>query len=324
LKKIIEIVPNYSEGRNSEVMKKIISPFENNEDIYLVRLEMEPSYNRSVVTVIGEANTVIEKMVESAKIATELIDLRNHKGEHPRLGAVDVTPIIPLRNISYDECVKLSKELGKKINLATNVPVYLYAKSATRPHTESLVEIRKGEFEGLKEKMHDLKWLPDFGICTPHPSAGAYVVGCRKPLVAFNVDVNSKKRAQVYGIAKRVRFSSGGYRYIQANVAYLKDKDLYQVTMNLTDFEKTALYQALEAVKMEAKRYDIEILSTEIVGLVFQKCLEDSLKYYLKMPANKPLNLSLEEIVALAINYLKLRDFSIDKVVEYHLRRIPD
>lgn len=320
MKKIIEIVPNYSEGVNEAVMKKIISPFENVEEIFLVRLEMDASYNRSVVTVIGEANAVIDKMVESAKIATELIDLRKHKGEHPRMGAVDVTPVLPIQNITEEECVELSKELGRKINIATNVPVFLYAKSATRPHTESLVSIREGEFEDLAQKMKDLKWLPDFGDSSPHPSAGVYAVGCRKPLVAFNIDVNSTNRSQVQGIARRVRFSGGGYRYIQAGAAYLEDRGHYQVTMNLTDFEQTALYQAIEAVKMEGKRFGIEILSTEIVGLVSKKCLEDSLKYYLKMPANKKLDLSLEEVVELSIKHFKLRDFSIEKVIEYYLK----
>lgn len=319
MKKIVEIVPNYSEGKNEQIMKQIISPFENQEDINLVKLEMDPSYNRSVVTVIGEASVVLDKMVESAKIATKLIDLTKHKGEHPRLGAVDVTPILPIKNITEEECILLSKELGKRINQETSVPVYLYAKSATRPHTESLVDIREGEFEGLEEKMKDLKWLPDFGSSTPHPTAGAYVVGCRKPLVAFNIDVDSKNRNQVQGIARRVRFSSGGYRYIQAGVAYLEDKDLYQVTMNLTDYEQTALYQAIEAVRMEGKRFGIEILSTEIVGLVSRKCLEDSLKYYLRMPANKKLDLSLEEVVDLSIKYFKLRDFSIEKIIEYYI-----
>jgi len=320
LKKIIEIVPNYSEGINNNIMAEIISPFENEKDIFLVKLEMDASYNRSVLTVIGEATIVLEKMVESAKIATKLIDLTKHSGEHPRMGAVDVIPILPIQNITEEECIELSKDLGKRINEATNVPIFLYSKSATRPHTENLPDIREGEFEGLKEKMQDPRWHSDFGNNYPHETAGVFAVGCRKPLIAFNIDVNSKNKNQVAGIARRVRYSGGGYRYIQANAAHLHDKDIYQVTMNLTDYEKTALYQAIEAVKMEAKRFNTEIISTEIVGLVSVKCLENSLKYYLRMPDTKKLDYSLEEIVEMSIKHFKLRDFSVDKVIEYYIK----
>lgn len=320
MKKIIEIVPNYSEGTNKEVMAKIIEPFNNDKEIFLVRLEMDSSYNRSVLTVIGEASAVIAKMVESAKIAVELIDLRKHSGEHPRMGAVDVIPVLPIKNITEEECIELSVELGTKINEETNVPIYLYAKSARRSQMENLPSIREGEFEGLEDKMKNEKWYPDFGENKPHISAGAFAVGSRKPLVAFNIDINSNNKNQVNGIARRVRFSNGGYRYIQAGAAHLHEKDIYQVTMNLTDFEQTALYQAIEAVKMEAKRFNLEILNTEIVGLVSSKCLEDSLKYYLKMPANKKLEYSLEELVEKSIKYFKLRDFGIEKVIEFYLK----
>lgn len=320
MKKIIEIVPNYSEGKNEKIMEAVISPFKNVEEIFLCRLEMDPSYNRSVLTVIGEASIVLEKMVESAVIATNLINLNKHQGEHPRMGAVDVIPILPIQNITEEECIDLSKELGRKINEATNVPIFLYSKSATRPNTVNLPDIREGEFEGLKEKMQNPIWHSDFGGNAPHPTAGAFAVGCRKPLVAFNIDVNSNNKNQVAGIARRIRYSSGGYRYIQAAAAHLHDRNIYQVTMNLTDYEGTALYQAIEAVKMEAKRFDIDVLNTEIVGLVSKKCLENSLKYYLKMPDNKKLDLSLEEIVELSIKYFNLRDFSIEKVIEYYLK----
>lgn len=320
MKKIIEIVPNYSEGIDKTIMDRVVSPFQNVEDIFLVRLEMDASYNRSVLTVIGEANVVLNKMVESAKIATELIDLTKHTGEHPRMGAVDVIPILPIQNITEDECVELSRDLGKRINDATNVPVFLYSKSATRPNTELLVDIREGEFEGIEDKMEDPKWYPDYGLNKPHPTAGVFAVGCRKPLVAFNIDVDSNNKNQVQGIARRVRFSGGGYRYIQAGAAHLHDRNIYQVTMNLLDYEKTALYQAIEAVKMEGKRFNIEILNTEVVGLVSRKCLENSLKYYLRMPDTKKLDLSLEELVELSIKHFKLRDFSIEKIIEYYIK----
>lgn len=319
MKKIIEIVPNYSEGLNRNIMNQIISPFENNPGINLVRLEMEGSYNRSVVTIIGEANTVIEKMVESAVIASELIDLRHHKGEHPRMGAVDVIPLIPIKNINEEECIELSKVLAKKINQETGVPIFLYAKSATQDNRVNLPDIREGEFEGLTKKMINPLWHPDFGKPQPHPSAGATAVGCRKPLVAFNIDVDCNEKKKVQQIARKIRFSGGGYRYIQANAAHLHDRNIYQVTMNLTDYTQTALYQAIEATIMEGKRYKIEVTSTEIVGLVNKECLVNSLKYYLCMDDKEELKISLEEIVFLSIKYFKLRDFTIDKIIEYYL-----
>lgn len=319
MKKIIEIVPNYSEGLNRDIMDQIISPFVNHPEINLVRLEMEASYNRSVVTIIGEANTVIEKMVESAVIASKLIDLRHHKGEHPRMGAVDVIPLIPIENINEEECIELSKVLAKKINQETDVPIYLYAKSAVQDNRVNLPDIREGEFEGLAKKMENPVWFPDFGKPQPHPSAGAFAIGCRKPLVAFNIDVDSNNKKKVQSIARKIRFSGGGYRYIQANAAHLHDKNIYQVTMNLTDYTQTALYQAIEATVMEAKRYKIEVISTEIVGLVSKECLVNSLKYYLCLDDKEDLNISLEEIVSLSIKHFKLRDFSIDKIIEHYL-----
>ncbi|MDD3106553.1 MAG: glutamate formimidoyltransferase [Bacilli bacterium] len=319
MQQIIEIVPNYSEGIDANIMQKIIAPFQNSPLITLVDLEMDASYHRSVVTIIGEAKTVLTQMVLSAQIALELIDLRKHKGEHPRMGAIDVCPIIPIANISEQECITLSKELAKEINEKTNIPVYLYSKSASREQCVLLPDIRQGEFEGLRQKMLDPKWAPDFGDSKPHESAGALAVGCRKPLVAFNIDMNSNDKAKVLKIARRIRFSSGGYRFIQAGAARLKERNICQVTMNLTDYTQTALYQALEATIMEGKRYQISVVSSEIVGLVPKDCLVQSLKYYLGFEEDHVLELSLDEIVTLAIKHFKLRDFHVKKVIEYYV-----
>lgn len=319
MKKIIEIVPNYSEGKNKEIMMQIIAPFENNPQINLVRLEMDSSYNRSVVTVIGEVEAVLPQMVKSAEIAAQLIDLRKHSGEHPRMGALDVCPIIPIQNITEEECVALSKDLGKEINVKTNIPVFLYSLAATKENCVNLPDIREGEFEGLFEKMKNPLWFPDYGTNVPHESAGACAVGCRKPLIAFNIDTNSNDKKAVQKIARKIRFSGGGYRFIQANAARLVDKKICQVSMNLTDYKQTALYQAIEATVMEAKRYDIEMTSSEIVGLVSKDCLINSLKYYLKNDDSEELNLSLDEIVDLSVKYFKFRDFSKEKIIEYYL-----
>lgn len=316
--KIIEIVPNYSEGRNPLIMDQIVAPFLNQEGIKLVKLEMDANYNRSVLTVIGEAETVMKQMVASAVIASRLIDLRIHHGEHPRMGALDVCPLIPVTNVTEEECMAYSKRLGEEIYKATGVPVYLYSKSSNRENCVNLPDIRQGEFEGLSEKMKDPKWYPDFGPNEPHPSAGATAVGVRPPLVAFNIDVNTKNKKAVLQIARKIRFSGGGYRFIQANPAFLSDKGFCQVTMNLTDYKQTALYQAIEATKMEAKRYNIEMTGSEIVGLVSRECLIDSLKYYLHMDEKEELNLSLDDITRLSIQYFGLHDFSKEKIIEFY------
>ncbi|HHZ11646.1 MAG TPA: glutamate formimidoyltransferase [Acholeplasmataceae bacterium] len=318
MEKIIEIVPNFSEGKDKAVMEAIVGPFRGLDGIKLLDLEMDPSYNRSVVTVIGTVEAVGKGMVESTAIAAELIDLRKHKGEHPRMGALDVLPFIPIRGISEAECIELSYQIGEAIHARTGIPVYFYAKSAKRPQCENLPDIRKGEFEGLAAKMRDPFWKPDLGNA-PHSSAGAVAVGCRKPLVAYNIDTDSSNRKKVLQIARRIRFSGGGYRCIQAGAARLEDRNICQVTMNLTDYTQTALYQAFEAVKMEARRYGINVTASEIVGLVPKACLESSLKYYLGMDEEEELNLDLEGIVKLAKRHLLLRDFTESKIIEYYL-----
>jgi glutamate formiminotransferase len=318
MKQIIEIVPNFSEGKDKKIMEKIISPFKNQEGIVLLDMEMDPSYNRTVVTVIGEKEAVIAGIVEAVALASELIDLRKHKGEHPRMGALDVLPIIPIKNISEVECINLSYELGEALYKKTGIPVYFYALSAKRPQCENLPDIRKGEFEGLSEKMKDPYWQPDFGS-NIHPSAGAVAVGTRKPLVAFNIDTSSNNRRKVLAIARKIRFSGGGYRYLQAGAARLADRNICQVTMNLTNYQQTALYQAIEAVRMEGKRSGIGILATEIVGLVSSECLLSSLKYYLGLDDDEKLDLSLDEIVELSIKHFQLRGFTKSKIIEYYL-----
>jgi glutamate formiminotransferase len=319
MEKIIEIVPNYSEGKNQDVMEKIVSPFRKYKNISLVTLEMDASYHRSVVTVIGEVDSVIDAMVDSAILAAQLIDLRIHKGEHKRMGAIDVCPIIPIKNITEAECIELSRVLARKINAATNIPIFLYAKSATKENRVNLPDIRKGEFEGMADKIKLDEWQPDYGVRKIHPSAGVTAVGCRLPLIAFNIDLNTKDKEIANQISKRIRFSSGGYRFIQAGGAYLSDRGHVQVTMNITDFTKTSIYQAFEATKMEAKRYNVEATSSEIVGLVAKQALVDSIKYYLGLPEDDDRDFSLLEVVKYAQQYLLLRDFDEKKIIEYYV-----
>lgn len=318
MKPMIEIIPNYSEGKNEAVMNQIIAPFQR-PGITLCRLEMDASYHRSVVTVIGEVEAVCDAVVESVKLASELIDLTIHQGEHKRMGAVDVLPLLPIQHISQEELILVSESLGKRIYEETKIPVYLYSLSAKRDHCVNLPDIRKGEFEGFKEKIKEEKWLPDFGEASIHPSSGVIAVGVRKPLIAYNIDLDSSDEAVAKRIASAIRFSSGGYRYIQAGPAYVKERDVWQVSMNVTDYTKTALYRAFEAVKMEARRYDAKVTGSEVVGLIPRDCLEDSLSYYRKCEKKALSGLSLDEVVKDATTYLLLRDFDEKKVIEYYV-----
>lgn len=320
MKKIIEIVPNYSEGKNKDVMEKIIAPFKNKEGIMLTTLEMDGSYNRSVVTVIGEADAVLSSMIESGQIATSLIDLNYHKGEHKRMGAVDVCPIIPIQNISVEECLEIVAKFAKEYNEATNVPVYLYNKSAKKENRVSLPDIRKGEFEGMKEKIKLDEWYPDFGKNEIHLSAGVVAIGVREFLIAYNIDLDTDNKDVASKIAKRIRYSGGGYRYIQAGPAYIETTNHVQVTMNITDYHKNSLYQAFEAVSMEARRYGVKIKSSEIVGLVPLLALKDAVKYYLMKNEDEELSLSLEKITEYSKKFLLLKEFDERKIIEYYVK----
>ncbi len=319
MNKIVECVPNYSISNEPEKMARILAPFQNNELVRLVNVEEDPSYNRSVVTVIGEPDEVKKAMVLSCQEALQVIDMNHHHGEHKRMGAIDVIPFIPIKNMTLEETIALSEECAKEINEATDIPVFLYNLSAKREQCRNLPDIRKGEFEGMKEKLKDPFWKPDFGS-EVHPTAGVSAVGCRPLLVAFNIDLNTNDRKIASAIAKYIRFSSGGYRYIQAGPASLEDKGIVQVTMNVTDYQKTAVYRVFETVKMEAKRFDVEVIGSEFVGLVNLDCLKDIAAYYLKKPHAQDVDLSLEEVVDVVSEKLMLHGFSEEKVIEYYVR----
>lgn len=317
-KKIVECVPNYSVGNNPEVIEKITAPFKNTENVRLVNVESDDSYNRSVVTVIGEPDAVCEAIIKSVKIASECIDMTKHHGEHKRMGATDVVPFIPIQNMSIEEAVALSEKCAKGIFETTNIPIFLYSHSAKREHCRNLPDIRKGEFEGMAEKLKDPMWTPDYGI-EVHPTAGVTAVGCRPLLVAFNIDLNTEDKEVASYIARAIRFSSGGYRFIQAGPAHLEDKHIYQVTMNVTDYTKTSVYRAFEAVKMEAKRFNVEVIGSEFVGLVSLDCIKDIAAYYLHLPNASAVELSLSETVKVVNENLLLHGFNDEKVIEYYV-----
>ncbi|MGY4687080.1 glutamate formiminotransferase [Petrotoga miotherma DSM 10691] len=293
MNKIVECVPNFSEGRDKEKLECIVDEVRKQEGVKLLDYSMDKDHNRSVVTFVGEPDMVIEAAFNACKKAAELIDLRTHKGEHPRMGATDVIPLIPIKNISMQECVEYSKKLAKRIGEELNIPVILYEKSASRPEREDLAVIRKGEFEGMFEKLKQEEFKPDFGPDQPHESAGVTAVGARMPLIAFNVNLNTNNLDIAKKIAKAVRGKSGGFKYCKALGFELKERNIVQVSMNMVDYTKTPLYRVFQVIENEANRYGVNVVGSEIVGLVPMNALVDTADYF-----------------------LKLEDFSYDRVLE--------
>lgn len=279
--KIVECVPNFSEGKDLEKIEKIVAPFKGNPKVELLSVEPDKDYNRTVVTVMGDPEEVKKAVIESIGNATKLIDMNVHKGEHKRMGATDVVPFIPIKDMTVEECNEISREVGKAVWEQFKVPVFLYESSATAPNRVSLPDIRKGEYEGMAEKLKLEEWAPDFGERAPHPTAGVTAIGCRMPLVAFNINLDTDNVEIAKNIAKAIRFSSGGYRHIQAGPAEIKEKGIVQVTMNIKDFKKNPIYRVFETVKMEAKRYGVNVTGSEIIGAVPMEALTESLEYYL-------------------------------------------
>lgn len=293
--KIVECVPNFSEGRNGKVIEKIADAFRV-DGVKLLDYSADVDHNRSVFTVAGEPTELAEAVINAVGVAKDNIDLTKQSGEHPRIGAADVVPFVPIKNVSVEETVELSRFVGQQIATRHGVPVYLYEKSATAANRVNLADIRKGQFEGLSEKMKAEDWKPDFGNPEPHPTAGATVVGCRPFLVAFNVNLDTPDVEIATKIARRVRFINGGLRFVKALGVKLNSRNVAQVTMNLTDYTKTPVYAAFETVRMEARRYGVNVIGTEIIGLIPQQALLDCVEYY-----------------------LQIENFSSDKVLENNL-----
>jgi len=281
--KWVEAVPNFSEGRRKDVVELIISEAKKYEKVWVLDWSMDKDHNRCVVTLVGEPETVSEALFDMAKRASELIDLRSHSGEHPRMGAIDVIPFIPLKNIEYKDCEIYAKRLGERIGNELKIPVYLYEKSATKPDRENLSDIRKGEFEGFSKKISEDGWTPDFGPKEIHPSAGVVAVGVREFLIAFNVNLGTDKIEIANKISKAIRNISGGFKYVKAMGVELKEKGLVQVSMNLTNFKKSTVYRVFEVIKFEAQRYGVSIIGTEVVGLLPLQALVDSSSFYLQI-----------------------------------------
>ena len=279
--KIVECVPNFSEGRDLEKIDRIVAPFRARSGVKLLDYSNDEDHNRLVVTLIGEPEALRDAVIEAIGVAVELIDLNHHRGQHPRMGAVDVVPFIPIKNVTMDEAVSLSREIGEKVAGLYHLPVFLYEKSATAPHRENLAAVRKGEFEGMAEKMKLPEWHPDYGAAGCHPTAGVVAIGARMPLVAYNINLSTDNLEIATKIAKNIRHINGGLRYVKAMGVELKERNITQVSINMTDYTRTALYRAFELVRIEARRYGVTILGSEIVGLVPMEALIDTASYYL-------------------------------------------
>lgn len=281
MKKIVECVPNFSEGRDRDKIEAIAGAFRGKEGVKLLDYSADRDHNRMVVTAVGEPEALKAAVVEAIGVAVEVIDLRVHTGEHPRIGAADVVPFIPVRGVTMEEAVELSKDVAREVAQRYGLPVYLYERSASAPHRTNLADVRKGQFEGLADKMLTPEWKPDFGPDSPHPTAGAAVIGARMYLIAYNVNLNTDRLDIAKAIARRIRHSNGGLRYCKAMGVDLAEKGIAQVSMNLTDYTQTAIYQAQEMVRMEAARYGVTIAGGELIGLMPLGALVDTAAYYL-------------------------------------------
>lgn len=279
--KVMECVPNFSEGRDLEKIDKIVAPFRARQGVKLLDYSNDEDHNRLVVTVVGEPEPLRDAVLEAIGIAVRLIDLNKHQGQHPRMGAVDVVPFIPIKNVTMEDAIALSKEVGEEVAKRYDLPVFLYEKSATAPHRENLAAIRKGEFEGMAEKITQPEWQPDFGPARRHPTAGTVAIGARMPLIAYNINLSTPSLEIAHDIAKKIRFIGGGLRYCKAMGVELKDRGITQVSINMTDYTRTSLYRAFELVRIEARRYGVSIVGSEIIGLVPVEALVDTAAYYL-------------------------------------------
>ena len=296
MRTIIECVPNVSEGRDRASIEAMAAAVRSAPGVRLLDVSSDGAHNRSVLTFVGDAPAVRAGVLALFREAVGRIDLRTHKGEHPRMGAVDVVPFIPVRGSSVEECVALSKEVGAAIAEQFGVPVYLYEDSASAEHRRNLAEVRKGQFEGFAEKMKDPRWAPDYGPAAPHASAGAVAVGARPFLIAYNINLATKDLAIADRIAKAIRHLSGGFRYVKAMGVELADRGIVQVSINMTNFRKTPLHRVFECVRSEAERHGVAIVGSEIVGLA---------------PA--------DALLAAAEHYLRLEGFSAEQVLETKL-----
>lgn len=295
MKEIVECVPNFSTS-DLKVIEAILSEIKKVNGACLLDYTFDGYYNRLVVSFVGNKKTVLEAALNSAAKAIELIDMNKHKGQHPRIGAVDVVPFIPIKNVTMDDCVQLAKQFAKLLSEKYNVPVYLYGEAATTPERKDLDWIRKGEYEQLSEMIKKPERKPDFGSSIAHPTAGVTITGARKLMVGFNVNLGTSDLVVAKKIARALHAKKGGFANVKAMAAIIPDKNMTQIGMSITNFEGTPLHRVFELLKIEAERYNVPIISSEFCGMAPLKALIDVVSYYLKID-----NLSEEKILEIAI-----------------------
>jgi glutamate formiminotransferase len=283
---LVECVPNFSEGRRAEVLEAIAAALRAHPSVRLLDVESDADHNRSVFTLVAPPEAMVPAMFDAIRTAGAMINLDNHTGEHPRIGATDVVPFVPLRGMDMDQCVELARQLGQRVGEELGIPVYLYERAATRPDRVNLADIRRGEYEGLKtEIVTDPNRTPDFGPSKIGP-AGATVIGARAPLIAYNVYLTTGDVEVARHVAKAIRNSNGGLRYVKALGLLVKGKA--QVSMNLTDFHRTPIHQVVELVRREAARYGVAIESSELIGMIPQEALLDAAVWHLQLDNYDP------------------------------------
>lgn len=300
MKTLVECVPNFSEGRDSQKVEALIRVLLDGPDVYLLDQEMDADHNRSVITLVGAREAIGRAALRGIGKAAELIDLRTHQGAHPRIGATDVVPFVPIEGVSLEDCVRIAEWVGEECWRRFRIPTYLYEAAARAPERRNLENIRRGQFEGLREEVRaHPERKPDFGEAELHPTAGATVVGARKFLIAYNINLATSDIAVAKAIAKKIRASSGGFSSVKAMGLDLKARNLAQVSINLTDFETTSIGTVFDAVSREAGALGVGIEGSEIVGLVPRRALEDA-----------------------AVHYLKIENFHPDLIIENRLERV--
>lgn len=295
MKEIIECVPNFSTS-NPKVVEAILNEIKQVKDTHLLDYTYDDHYNRLVVTFVGGKNAVLKAAINSAVKAIELIDMNKHRGQHPRIGAVDVVPFVPIRNANLKDCIRLAKKFGKKLAEKCKVPVYLYGEAATKPERRDIDWIRRGEYENLRENMQKPERKPDFGPQVPHSTAGATITGARKVMVGFNVNLGTSNLQVARKIAKALHAKRGGLAFVKAMAAEIPQKNMTQIGMSVTDFEKTPLHRVFELIKIETSRYNVPIIGSEFCGLAPLQALIDVAAYYLKID-----NLNESRVLEIAV-----------------------
>ena len=340
MRNLVECVPNFSEGQNQETIEAISASIRSISGVRLLNVEPDKDYNRTVVTFIGESEAVLETAFQATKTAAERIDMTKHKGEHPRIGAVDVVPFVPISGVTMNDCVQLANAFGKRVASELDIPIYLYEYASHARHRKNLSDIRKGEYEGLTEKLKDPEWMPDYGEPIFNPKSGATVTGARKILIAYNVNLKTQDVALAHEIALRIRESGramkdkfdnpvknekgetikipGSLKSVKALGIFLERYKIAQVSINLVDFEITSLHEAYEEVKKQAQALDIDVTGSELVGLTPLPALLKAGTFYADNTS-----LSEQEYVSLAVEKLGLNQFepfdTKKKIIEYQI-----